>query len=895
MNAEPKSVGPGAAEKSDPNFRIETGGAAVTPDNAPRVIATTLSPPASAARQALSTMEFLRGKLAQKSQTARDVANAIGDSVRRYAQQTFPALHRGSTEAGNAAATLISSREIIRRQSDAMTAHVMEAMGGAKEMDTKLGAVLVEDQLKGIRQKFTDRMNQAVADSAKAKTPEESAALDAKADKNRKLAANVKSIIGAPDSPFKTESDYKAALADDDIQAGLATHRQFVEPVTEENYRLAKQLDPEHELPARGADTNSHISLKAIREGEGEALTSRGLKAGGNVENTLRKYSPFDREAKGNADQYELRYSELVDNSIERGTVPAAQARFYKAMQDSGLAVVQKTGLAPTIDGKPTTGFKIETKPGQSLYVRSAVAPEARLALNIDKAENPMAIASSVTNQFALLSLVEAISHASNHLAVLYKSPLTGYHLPTWLANVPGAKVAGILDAVGTNTYRMLTKRLGTLEHLSELANIGALKPDYSETEGVGGGPMSKLNPARYVGKVVDTMATASRLALDDGYKAMADKGIVQDTPQARRDYINQLGQYHKQAQAGLVRVFRNIGLGPFATAGSTFYTQGLRALTGSTGAKATSPANAARLRSYVVAQLGGTLALVALTNYLRTGSIQPAGTPWGSLVLKKNADGSHDYEDVADLIGVKRGMRAVGADAAIESAREHRPAGSAIDKSVKQAMSAAASPLMGPLPTAAITAATGVNVHGLYDAAGRATPGESQVGKNLAAAARGMNPTVGLLAEGSQEGKTGAQQVVSQLGRFAPKTGTVSKYATKDSLVDALRKDPKDVDAAAAMKKLPDADQRDVSKQATFKNDDAYFLLTKSKLADMVTKLEGMSPAELRASAMAKKSNALTAYENSMYAQADARLHQSNADPSKVAELKSRMAAIKP
>jgi hypothetical protein len=216
----------------------------------------------------------------------------------------------------------------------------------------------------------------------------------------------------------------------------------------------------------------------------------------------------------------------------------------------------------------------------------------------------------------------------------------------------------------------------------------------------------------------------------------------------------------------------RNIGLSDFATAGSTFYTQGLRTLTGSAGVKGETAAKGAGLRIGVAATLAGTLAQVALVNYMRTGKIQPAGTPWGSLYTRTDDQGHPKYIDVAGLVGAKRGLRAIGADAAIEAYRDNAAPSQIIDKAYNQAKGAAASPFVGPALRTASIAATGREPFNDYDAAGRAQGGESQAARNLTAAAKNLNPSVGGYFQNQDRGGDSGNFLMGQLGKFGERTG---------------------------------------------------------------------------------------------------------------------------
>lgn len=114
-----------------------------------------------------------------------------------------------------------------------------------------------------------------------------------------------------------------------------------------------------------------------------------------------------------------------------------------------------------------------------------------------------------------------------------------------------------------------------------------------------------------------------------------------------------------------------------------------------------------------------------------------------------------------------------------------------------------------------------------------------------------------------------------------------------KADLALALRKNPKAPELLERLKQLPETERATIQKRATFKDDDAYKLLTTGKLEDMVAKLEGMGAEKLRAAAYSQP-NALTKKYESYWDVANRRLYQANGDTGKISELKARMSAIR-
>ena len=811
---------------------------------------------------------------AQNAGIWKEHAQAISDSVKRFAQQTFPALTRNSPEVSERATRLISVPEIVKRQSDYYKNLILrDAQDNPKQNDPvfrqKLGAVAVEDQLRGIRQKFIDRSTKArerfdqIEDAdgtlkdlreASAALPEDKAEMDAEqrqqyrslqkeinyftkvnddpafaareryineqtAAVNDAHAKNVTTVVGAEGSPFATEDDYKAALQDKDVSTAFDRYRSSLEPILEDNYRSSAKIEPEQETPARGADTDTHVSLKAIREEEPPALTSAGLKGGGNVRNTLEKHSPFEREAFGNAKEYDLDFANIIDHSINRSTLPAAQANFYKSIEESGLGVISKPGAHPTIDGQPTVAFNIKNRTlatggaiipqDRVMYVRADVAPEVRDALDIDAPikSHTIGLVNSVINRITLMSSVEGIAHIGNHGAKLITIPLVpgavgkaimGEKAARIVENLPVVKLAGILDSVLTNSFKMMTGDMDTQRKLSEMANLGVLKPEHQAKPDLF--IPKTINPFYGVSRLIDHLTTASRVSLYDAYTKMANAGWVDKSPNATRDFVNQVGPYHRQAAGKIARMMKDAGFSPFVTAGQTFTAQGIRSAMFDTGMHATSSGKALALRGYVAAQLLAPLIVGALNNYLRTGQIQPTGTPWGSIYIGKDKDGKPKYFDIAELVGLKRGYRAVGLDALIEGLRTHQTPAQIVDKAWRQSSSALVSPFAGPSITAGLVATTGMNPHGMYDTVPSVGRGESMAGHRIVKAIENVNPTVGAMRDPNNPGVSSAV-----LGKYATRTGSYpdavpnTKFEGMLKSIAASRNAPREVNESPA------------------------------------------------------------------------------------------------
>ncbi len=849
QRSENKSIGPGAAASVDPNFRAITGEHEPVPEDAPRIIKAVTSEPADAGRKATLAGRILQGvaNLAEnKSKAVGEAYTAAKDELARLGQRAFPALNRAEPKVSSAASALSAIPEAKAAMLDEWNSH-LKAIAKAngvplEEFKNLVGAAMSEDQLRGVRDGL---LAEGDADAAKA----------------------VKTTIGGDDSPFETEQDYLDSHNDPAVQEAAAYIRQAIEPTLTDLYKSSAKWNATDENgdpvepPVRGKDFGLHFSLNPIIEGE-TGSKGQKLKAGGNVRNTLEKHSILEKKATGAADSYELDLFKNLENALNKSILPGTHARFYQALQDAGLAKEGAPGDKVEFEGKPAKALDLKFNPGRKLFIRPDLAPEVEHALALNRNEKPFGRVGDFLTRIQLLSGVEAMSHIANQIPHLLTKPLAGGIVAESAArvspalgkavrvaeNLPVLKIAGILDAVGTKAYRMAFNHLAQKEQVTSLAKAGALQAPHTG---------SIFNPLTWLGKSVKGLTNSMRLALDDGFRLAVDANIgVKDTEANRRDYINQAGNYHRESSATMVRWLKDSGLGPFATAGSARVASGYRVLAGfAPGIEGTFKARTL-MRLNGAAQVAGVLGMVAIANYARTGKMQPAGTPVGSLYLGTNKDGKPHYEDVLDLIGGRGAMRNVGADAALKP-------GATADSAARQAISTNISPAMGAIPTFGIETITGVDPHGLYQLSGSEGP-RSPI-ENAKEAARTLNPTLGGLTDPRES-------YGSQFGKFGPRVGQSAEDIAKaekpdrvSTLTHALRSDPKTwPDVEAAVKKgeinLNDAARiRDASHYTS----DVYEKLHKMHYEESVAALEKMTPEQRKAQALRySPTESYTAYQ---------------------------------
>lgn len=768
------SNAPSGQAEAVKNELIGMGGAITSEGSKPTI--TDLIPP----RPGESPQSVPRPETPNKTlfQSLRENFGSAGEKIKGFiataAGKTFPKTTALSREAGEMGARYISSSIAARPKAEIFSHDVLAGL----DIDpVELGAALSEDNLRSVKVRYEAETNDPnLSEEARG------AARDA--------ANRVFSFVGEKGT-FKTEQAYQDYLNRNEVQEAIQRHKDNWDNVIEPMFREAMRIDPDVELPARGLQTGARVNLAAIQEGETVPRGAVWSSGKGNLLNTLQRKSPFGVRATGAGQAYLPNYINLIENSFGKQLEIANKNTFDASLVKNGLAVIDKPGQHPTIGGESTTAFPIKRKTlitpegnfskNEMIYVRNSIAQEYRTAANVD---NPWMTTQvfDAMNRAALAGLTDATVHLTN--------------LSTSLAQLPASKLNLLVDSLLSNASRadllvtagrviqkaapsvlrskllkpILPERIvrsmedafwKNQSQLASLAEIGALKGHYPSTGPVG---------MRHMSELIQWYDRTVRAVLDDAYQDLAKRGIVENTETARREFVNQIGQYNLRAQGPIMQFARKSGIGPFATAGRAFNVMGVRGALLSPGVKATSAANALALRANAMSKWMGTLAFVGMANYLLTGKIggRP-GTGFGKIDTSKNDEqGRMKSFDVMGLTGQGRALRVTGARGAIDATMKGLAPKLAADASVRDLVNSWISPIAGPPVRAGMVAASGfppaINV-------GRVSrvvpPSDSQAAENLKQALIDLNPVVSGISKAMEPGKDWQEAVKTQLPRF--------------------------------------------------------------------------------------------------------------------------------
>jgi len=648
-------------------------------------------------------LERLREFALHHGQRLKKYVRYVREEFSKLAGKMAPTTTRLDRETGEALTRMNAAPVYARMQTPMF---IDKVLGPKASPQDRLiaGAVLTERRLRYMKQAYRQAGDQAAAQA-------------------------VTSIIGKQGSPFQSFDAYRSALQSPKIQEMLRNwEREFV-PTMEDNFRRAQGLEESDPISSFTQIPGSPVNLKPV-SAESAGPTTVFTTARGDLRRVKLGKLKFAEQATGTADAYDLDLGAIIENSLVHGTTQAAKAEFMRTAVENGVASWEKPGAkvegARIIPGVSPPRFTQAAKKNQTaLAVHEDAYPEVHQALQLeDPARIPVVSdLAPIFTRATLLSSVEVMTHTKNLLTALMK---------------PGVRPQDFVS----NVYGVFTKQPWATQRLVELARIGAMKEEGIEMGELANQGLRRFDPLHWGGRFLDFAQKIMRLTLDDAFSRMDRQGLVVNTETNRRDFVNQLGQYLKKAQQKFIVWLRDTQIGPFATAGSNYAIQGVRAVTMNPGADATSFRAAAQMRAEM---LGKTLALLTggvwLTNYLLWG--RPGGddnTPFGNIKIYTDKDGYTHSFGLMSLTGLSRGMRQLGLMAMSEGLPRGQMAGQIADKTFDNFVDSWMHVGAGPIVSFSHTTLTGRNMIGM-NVAEKAEPGESQRMLNLRAAIRNANP----------------------------------------------------------------------------------------------------------------------------------------------------------
>jgi hypothetical protein len=684
---------------------------------------------------------------------------AIGSAVKRaFSRVEFPKLAEISQKVADKAIEFVTARDAAPYIARSMVTDVLGDKANDPAFRKRFGAVLVEERLRAIQQGLIEA-------SRKANDPAQRDALISQ-------AADVRSLVG---EDFKDEGDFRAALADPEIQAALQRHKQSVQPMAEEAHALAGG-----QLAGSGPNTGAFVNLKAVfGEGadEGEFLGTG--RAQGNLTNPLKRSTRFGKRAAGTAEKYETDYRELGERMVRGNYEEGTLRKLYGALEEAGIAKRTEPGQPiPEFNGKRGRILAVDRRAGK--FENLAVDPnhysELARALKVEegwKNEGASMIGKVLTG-LQLKGIIDPATHSANLVAALVTAPGGKTFLSDFARRFPGVNLVDAITRISKEKMDLASDSPEIQRQLANLARLGALR---FESKGF-----------------IGALDKSVRLSLDSLYSDLVKRGISPDTDVGRRDFVNRAGQYNPYLMGRFARMLKDTGISPFIVAGKNFNRLGLDAMLQRPGVATTGKGATAQLVAMNALRTGvAAVVIPSLINSMTVGSpMGRKGVPVGAIDLGSNDEkGNPRYFDPLQLMLVRRGMRITGVNQVVNDIKDGKLSGQTAHNALRDIISGQLHPYTGPFYNVAHTALFGTTGTGY-----QASKDPRSYTENAKAAALQLNPLLSSAAKGVRDedlAKTPGEKVHSALAESGKQVARIVGLNTGNTPVGTSAGDSED------------------------------------------------------------------------------------------------------
>jgi hypothetical protein len=393
----------------------------------------------------------------------------------------------------------------------------------------------------------------------------------------------------------------------------------------------------------------------------------------------------------------------ILKNSFGARINEASKMHFYEDLVKNEVAQWEDEGG----DGSPIKGEKarrmsvewpVRDEKGRfrrekrNLYIQDKLYNEISSLLEISKRHDQIPILSEIT-KFQIFGIADATSHLKNLLGVVTYSLGRDSIMKDIVSKIP---IVGSINALAE--IRSVVKEIHSdskkiRKELAELASTSGTRPHYKQT-----GVSSVLG---FMHDVIHEADVASRIIMSRRYKQLVDRGWAKPGEANKIDFINQIGEYNHRLMNRHESFLRDVGISPFIVAGRAMNRMARRVVLGSTGFEAVDFKTQAQIRALQVSGLVMAALIPALINLFTTGSMMGRkGTPVGAIDFGPNfdtSDGKKRTFDLFQLVGIRRGLRQLGLNAAIEGVKNGDSWRNIQENALNDAKTTSLHPFIGP------------------------------------------------------------------------------------------------------------------------------------------------------------------------------------------------------
>jgi hypothetical protein len=601
------------------------------------------------------------------------------------------------------------------------------------------------------------------------------------------------------------DADMRAAMQNPEFLAEVDRYKQVINPELDRWYNTVKGHDPNTPLEGRGKYTDARLNLltkeKAAEIAEYLSDGSKPMPESNyiNYKNPMIRHDQFDRRAKFTGD-YTDDMRLALSNVVGHRYYQVTKIRMYNDLIDKGVAIpkdvmpdrpadIQGERVASFEFDFPETSLEGKTREVKKpVWIREDIVRELRNVLNTDMATKRIKVLDGLT-AVQLMQIADAVTHAKNLLAALSVSQgAKGGALGDIARGIPGVGTIDALKRVVSLTDEIMKDAPSMRAEKAFLAQNGMLRPEF---------PATGIQKVTHGQQFLYKIDTAVRISLNRLFDNLVEQGKALDTMENRRKMVNYAGQYNRRLMGPIMRKFADLGISPFIVAGRNFNRMGVRWVTGTPGIEGATNLAAAQMRVINLTKAAIIMSVLPMTlNTLTTGNpMGRTGTPVGAwdLGTDEKESGQHRIIDLAQAVGLRRGLRATGLDAVIEGVRSGKSNDQIAGNMMKDITSTATHPWMGPGPGFIFKAATGkqFDIRGKMEA--KSFPGQygRQTIERIRAALESTNPLLYSLAEPAFEGMGLQSSAGTKIGVVGKTIQDATGIETPGKFVDTLLKSP--------------------------------------------------------------------------------------------------------
>jgi hypothetical protein len=626
-----------------------------------------------------------------------------------------------------------SARAMVGTIIEDLLAKVFPTSYKSKETMEKTMDIIVKDNILGGYEtavdelgKIKEELDQAKVDKAEGKNPKsiDNTISEISSRYNRQVNF-IKNIKKSHDIE-QYEKDVNAAKGTE-IEKNIERWKQFVNPVMDELYLKMKD-DENAPLEQRGKVFGARVNLLANSEVENlrDFMDNDKKMPTIKVSNYRNPDVKLDRlmnRAQFN-EQYATDAHDILLNSLASRLNETTKIDLYKGLIDNGVAVILPPGEEPTVkelNGEKLVRMPIKmpvTEPStgrtrmaeRNLWVQNNLVSELKQVLDTNDRLDPHPILKQLT-KLQLLSFADATSHLKNLHAIL-TGTLVGESstLKEVMRKIPVANTIRTVSEIGSVIKQLNESTPEIRAELAELAKNGLLRPHYESGEEAPDTLVGKTakfisSPFSSVTDLVHVVDTATRVIMNRRYNKLIKNWKADPSMEARIDFVNQVGEYNRRLMSRHEAMLKEFGASPFIVAGRAMNRFSRKLILADPGFKTQQGAGAKAAFAVRAAQASGlvftgVMAMTLNAIFNKGNMFGRTGTPIGAVDFGPQFDtddGKRRTFDLMQLVNLRRGLRQLGINAAIEGFRQGKSASDIQRDFGSDVLTSSVHPYIGP------------------------------------------------------------------------------------------------------------------------------------------------------------------------------------------------------